>query len=426
MRWLKLFGIVVVILLIVGGTKAWQLQKLMAGFASAPEPQVAVSTLTASYADWQPELTAAGSLRAIRGVNLTTEVAGLVQTVAFDSGREVKAGERLVQLNADTDIAKLDSLKVALNLAEINLKRDRNQREADAISQAQLDSTESAIASAKAAYAEQVALVAKKSIRAPFDGRLGITTVNRGQYLNPGDPIVTLQQLDPIHVDFTLPQQALTQLKVGQKVRAKSDSFPDADFTGEIAAINPLVDTDTRNIQVLATLRNPQKRLLPGMFATVNVIAGAPARYLTLPQTAITFNPYGETVFVVVPRGSEKAPDPNTPPDVQRTQALAAIDEKIKAKQSAEGKPEPEAKAAAASSAEIATGKPAEPPPLVARQVFVKVGPTRGDQIAILSGLKEGDVVVTSGQLKLKTGARVEIHNEVVPANAPDPKLVDE
>jgi len=209
-------------------------------------------------------------------------------------------------------------------------------------------------------------------------------------------------------------------------VDAKKTWVPDADFTGEIAAINPLVDTDTRNIQVLATLRNPQKRLLPGMFATVNVIAGAPARYLTLPQTAITFNPYGETVFVVVPRGSEKAPDPNTPPDVQRTQALAAIDEKIKAKQSAEGKPEPEAKAAAASSAELATGKPAEPPPLVARQVFVKVGPTRGDQIAILSGLKEGDVVVTSGQLKLKTGARVEIHNEVVPANAPDPKLVDE
>ncbi len=273
--------------------------------------------------------------------------------------------------------------------------------------------------------AEQAATVAKKAIAAPFSGRLGISTLNRGQYLNPGDAIVSLQQLDPIYIDFNLPQKALASLSLGQKVSAVSDSFPGVAFTGEISAIEPAIDADTRNVKVQATLKNPDKKLLPGMFANVEVTVGAKARYLTVPQTAVSFNPYGETVFLVVPRGSEKADDPNTPVALKETKRLDAEDAKIKSAQAAEvakaeGKETPAAAPAPPAPAADA------PPVMVARQVFVTVGPTRGDQVAILTGVKEGDIVVTSGQLKLKTGIKVAVNNDVQPANNATPKPVDE
>lgn len=428
-RWLILIGIVILVLLAVGGTKAFQINKMIAGFAKAQEPQVAVSTLTAAFEDWQPTQSAAGSLRAVRGVTLSTEVAGLVDGVSFRSGEEVKAGERLVQLNAVSDIARLDALKADLKLAESVARRDREQRTADAISQAQLDQSESTLAAARAAVAEQAATVAKKVIAAPFSGRLGISTLNRGQYLNPGDAIVSLQQLDPIYVDFNMPQKSLAALAIGQKVSAVSDSYPGVAFAGEISAIEPVIDADTRNVKVQATLKNPDQKLLPGMFANVDVTVGAKARYLTVPQTAVSFNPYGETVFLVVPRGSEKAEDPNTPAELKVTQRLAAEDAKIKAAQKAAQ----DAEVAKAEGKEVPAAAPAPPPPaadappvMVARQVFVTVGPTRGDQVAILTGVKEGDIVVTSGQLKLKTGIKVAINNEVQPGNTANPKPVDE
>ncbi len=424
-RWLILVGIVVVLIVAVGGAKALQLKKMFEGFASAPEPEFAVSTLKAGYQTWQPELSAAGSTRAVRGVDLSTEIDGLVQNVSFRSGAEVAVGTKLLQLRADADVARLAALQAELVLAESVVKRDRLQRGEDAISQAQLDSSEAAFANARAAHAEQAALVAKKTIVAPFGGRLGISTVNSGQYLKAGDVIVSIQQLDPIYVDFNLPQKALAQLKVGQPVHARSDSFPGVDFSGEISAINPSIDTDTRNVQVQATLKNPEQKLLPGMFATVNVISGEAQRYLTLPQTAVTFNPYGETVYVIVPRGAEKAADPNTPKALQISQALDAEDAKIKAAQAA-AQAKAEGKEAPAAAPAPAAPASAGPPVMVARQVFVTVGATRGDQVAVLSGIKEGDEVVTSGQLKLKTGVKVAVNNTVVPANDAAPKPVDE
>lgn len=415
-RWFTLIGVVAALVLIIGGLKAYSIYTLIQGFKAQGEPKFTVSTQLAQYEDWSPELSAVGSVRAVRGVDVTGEVGGLVQTINFKSGDDVKGGATLVQLLADSDVAKLSRLQAAAELAEVNYKRDQQQFDAEAISRSQLDNSALTLKGAKAQVAEQAALVAKKTIRAPFAGHLGISTLNPGAYLNAADKIVTLQQLDPVYVDFTLPQQALSQLKNGLKVAAVSDSFPDETFTGEISAINPIVDADTRNVRIQATLRNPKHKLLPGMFTSVRITVGAPQRYLTLPQTAVTFNPYGETVFVVVHRGEENQPDPNKPAALQQSEALAKADAELKAK--------PEAKADAAP----APAAPAsnEPPPQVARQVFVTTGTTRGDQIAITSGLAEGDEVVTSGQLKLKNGARVVINNSVAPSNSPDPKPVDQ
>jgi len=216
--------------------------------------------------------------------------------------------------------------------------------------------------------------VEKKTLRAPFAGKLGISIVNPGQYLNPADKLVTLQTIDPIYVDFYLPQQQLPQVAIGQTVTLTTDTYKDVPFTGKINAINPKIDTNTRNVQVEATIPNPKRQLLPGMFANVRVNSGEESRYITLPQTAITFNPYGDTVFVVKP--SDKKEDK---------------DEKGNAR-------------------------------LLAQQVFVTTGPTRGDQVAILKGIEPGTEVVTSGQVKLKSGTPLIVDNKVQPSNSPNPK----
>jgi membrane fusion protein (multidrug efflux system) len=214
-------------------------------------------------------------------------------------------------------------------------------------------------------------LVAKKNLKAPFSGRVGIVSINPGQYVNSGDKLLTLQTLDPIFVDFTLPQSNAEQIQVGQDVVVATDAFKGASFVGKITAVSPKVDTNTRNIQIEAQIANPDKKVLPGMFANVNIKLGDQVKLLTLPQTAVTYNPYGSTVFVAKDTGKK---------DKQ--------------------------------------GKPA----LEAQQVFVTTGSTRGDQVAILKGINEGDTVVTSGQLKLKNGTPLIINNKVLPANSPDPK----
>ena len=347
--------------------------------ASAPKPGAQVVSATeVKTLDWQPLLSAVGTVTAVRGVDVTTEIAGLVRTIAFKSGDEVKAGALLLQLNADSDIAALQSLQAAADLSATTLARDRQQFEADAISKAQLDNDVADLKSRRALVAQQQALIAKKTIRAPFAGRLGITTVQPGQYLNPGDRIVTLQTIDPIYVDFYLPQKQLGGLRLGQVVNLTTDGFPGQAFPGKITAISPKVDSTTRNILVEATLPNPKRLLLPGMFANATVEVGEKQRYLTLPQTAITYNPYGSTVFVVGPA------------------------------QAASGA------AAASAPAPAASG-------LAVRQVFVTTGETRGDQVAVLKGLSEGQQVVTSGQVKLKNGTPVVVDNSVQPANSPNP-----
>ena len=226
------------------------------------------------FTDWQPEVSAVGSMRAVRGVDVTTEVTGLVRSLRFKSGDEVKAGQVLVELNADAEIAQQHALEAAADLSATVYERDKEQYEAQAISKAQLDADAADLKNKRAQAAAQAALVAKKVIRAPFDGRLGITTVNPGQYLNTGDKIVTLQAVDPIYVDFKLPQQQLALIADGQAVNLTTDSYPGVKFVGKINAIDPRVDASTRNFQAEATVPNADRKLLPGMFARVAVIAG--------------------------------------------------------------------------------------------------------------------------------------------------------
>jgi membrane fusion protein (multidrug efflux system) len=341
--------------------KAHMMKKVMAQNSAPPQT---VTTTTVDFSDWQPEITSVGSLRAVHGVDVTTEVAGLVRNLKFQSGDEARSGAVLVELNADSDIAQLHALEAAADLSQTAYTRDKIQFEAQAISQAQLDADAADLKNRRAQAEAQAALVAKKTLRAPFAGKLGITTVNPGQYLNPGDKVVTLQSIDPIYVDFRLPQQQLARISVGQTLRVTTDAFPGQNFDGKITSLDPRVDTATRNFQVEALVNNSARHLLPGMFARVAVLAGTVQRYLTLPQTAITYNPYGATVFL-----AQKAADGS----------------------------------------------------VVAQQTFVTVGSRRGDQAAVVSGIKQGDTVVTSGQLKLKNGTPLAVDNKVLPRNDPNP-----
>lgn len=417
-RWLLMIGAVLLLILVIGGIKAYSVKTMIDGFKAQGEPTSTVSTVKVSFDDWQPTVSAVGTLRAVRGVDLAAEVAGVVESAPLRSGTEVRQGTLLVQMTLKADNARLRALQSDAELARSTAARAKKQLQAQAISQAQAEQEAAKLNSAEAALAEQQALINKKAIRAPFAGRLGISTINPGQYLNPGDKLVTLQQLDPIHIDFTVPQGSLARVENGQPVQISTDAFPGQSFAGQITAINPVVDISTRNVRIQATLKNPGDKLLPGMFGNIKVTSGVSQRYLTLPLNAVTFNPYGETVFVVVKRGEENAVDPNKPTDLTQSEALKKADEELKAKAEAAKNTE----TAAADAAPVA-GKSNQ---LVARQVFIKTGPTRGDQVAVLSGIAEGDEIVTSGQLKLKNGTLVVINNELQPSSDPDPQPVDE
>lgn len=341
----------------------------------AEEPAQIVSTMTVKLADWQPKLQASASTRAVKGVNVTAQLGGMIQTIQFTPGSTVNEGDILVQQNADPDIAQLHSLQANAELAKITYERDKAQYKFHAISKQQLDTDEQNMKSLTAQVAQQKATVEMKTIRAPFSGRLGISQVNPGQYLNPGDKVVMLQTLDPIYVDFYLPQQSLAQLENGQTVSVTSDTFPNKVFTGKITTIDPAVDSSNRNVQVEATIDNPNFELAPGMFTNVEVDISTPKQYLTLPQSAISFNPYGDIVYIVQNDGKKDK-----------------------------------------------SGKPI----LKVKQSFIKTGQTRGDQVTVLEGLKEGDMVVTSGQLKLKNNTRIAINNTVQPNNSATPTVPNE
>ena len=342
--------------------------------AARRPPPVAVSAIKAEYSLWQPQIKAVGGLRAVRGVDVTSEIAGLVRRIYFRSGDRAFKGQTLVQLNADSDIALLNSLEAAAQLARTVYERDKKQFAIQAVSKAMLDSDAADLKSKVAQAEEQKAIVEKKTIRASFAGQLGISSVNPGQYINPGDAIVTLQMLDPLYADFNLPQQRLSSIGSGQAVTAETDTYPGLKFAGKITSVNPKVDPATRNVLVEATLRNPGRKLLPGMYVTVDINTGTPKRYLTIPQTAVTYNPYGDTVFVITSGGTGPG------------------------------------------------GKPIQ----IAKQAIVVTGSTRGDQVAILSGLTEGELVVTGGQMKLKNGTSVVINNSIQPGNNPSPTPSEE
>ena len=348
--------------------KTFMIKQYLSGMGMPPQT---VSTMVAKADVWQPKLTSVGSVRAYRGVDLSTEIGGLVVGVPVKSGADVKEGDLLVKLNDASDVAQLNSLKALAELAKVINERVRQQLAIQAISKNTYDTSKADAKSKQAQVEAQTALVAKKNIKAPFSGRVGIVTINPGQYINPGDKLMTLQTLDPIFIDFNLPQSDAANIQVGQSITVTTDAFKNASFIGKITAVSPKVDTNTRNLQIEAQIDNPDKKVLPGMFANVNIDVGGQLNLITVPQTAVTYNPYGSTVFISKDSG----------------------------KKDKEGKPIFEA-----------------------QQVFVTTGQTRGDQVSILKGLEEGMTVVTSGQLKLKNGSPLNINNTVQPTNLPDPK----
>jgi membrane fusion protein, multidrug efflux system len=367
MIWM-IVGVLLLIAVIVG-IKVLLVVRMIHGMPK-PAP-FTVSTTTAREQPWQPALGAVGTLRAAKGADLAMDVAGLVTGVNLQSGQDVTQGQVLVQLRDGDDVAQLQQLEAVAQLSQLTFERARQQLAAQAISKADYDTAAADLKAKQAAVAQQKVVVAKKQLRAPFAGRAGIITINPGDYLSAGTTIVTVQQLDPLFVDFYVPQSELGRLQVGQAVNLKLDAYAGRDFTGKLSAINPKVDLGTRNVQVEATVPNHDKTLTPGMFAKVTVDIGSEQRQLTLPQAAIVYNPYGDTVYVVQPsRGKDDKGQP-LPPTVKQT--------------------------------------------------FVTVGDTRGDQVAILKGIDAGTVVVTSGQIKLKNDAPIAIDNSVQPADSVHP-----
>ena len=366
-----LIVLVAVAALLLAAIYGWQsfvgrmMKKGMAAAATAPQ---VVSAIAAKPTVWQSQLHAVGSLRAVRGADLAAEIGGVVDALNFYSGNQVQAGAVLLRLRLNDDPAKLLQLQAAAELAEQNYKRDQEQFAAQAISQAVLDSDASTLKSARAAVTAQQALIGEKIVKAPFAGRLGIRQVDLGQYLSPGTTIVTLQALDPILIDFYLPQQALANIRDGQAVSATVDTYPGVVFAGVIESINSKVDSASRNFQVRASFKNADHRLVPGMYAGVDVASGDAQTLITLPATAITYNPFGDTVYAVL-RG------------------------------------------------EAAGGSAAA----TVQQRFVSLGETRGDQVAVLKGVSTGDVIVTGGQLKLRNGAHVVVNNGIVPTDDAHP-----
>jgi membrane fusion protein (multidrug efflux system) len=328
----------------------------------------------AQTSTWQPSVEAVGNLRASKGTSLAAEVSGIVTAIHFDSGKMVKAGQLILDLNAAPLKAQLEQLKAAARLAKQNFDRDLAQLKMHAVSQAAVDLAAANMKSASAQVTMQEAIIAQKSIRAPFAGQLGIRQVDLGQYLAPGTALVNLQQLDPMYLDFTVPQAQIDLIHVGEHVTVQTNAFPNKVFTGIISALEPQVDISTRNLKVRASIANPDGELLPGLFATARVNKGDKKEYITLPNSAIAYNPYGSTAFIVKSEGK-----------------------------GADGKPK-----------------------LVVEQRFVTTGLVRGDQVAVLSGLQVNEVVVTSGQLKLRNGTLVIVNNSVQPSNNPNPEVKDE
>ena len=341
-------------------------------FDNMPMPAATVTATRAKTDVWISEVTAVGSVAAVRGANLTTEVGGIVEQIHFDNGAEVKAGDVILSLDSATDLAQLKALQAAERLAQLERDRVRLLFERKSISKSEYDKRQSELEQAQANVAAQQARLEQKTLRAPYAGRLGIRQVNVGQYVAAGDPIIGLQALDSVFVNFTLPEQRYREVKDGIVVRAQTDALGDTAFEGRISAIEPAIDADTRNFGVQATFANPQQLLRPGMFARVALNVGERHEVVVVPRSAISFNPYGNSVYVLAPSD----------------------------KKGADGKPQ-----------------------LVATQRFVRTGEARGDLIAIDGGLKVGETVATSGLLKLRSGANVVINNSVQPdANlAPTP-----
>lgn len=367
-RMLIMLLVVLVVVGIVGYLKYQQIQGFQKMGAAMKDPPQTVSTTTVTMSDWQPSLSAVGSLRAVNGVELSFENAGVVDQIRFHDGDDVQAGQVLITQRLNDLPGRLEALQAQQRLAEITIARDQKQFQAQAVAQATLDTDTANLRNLKAQVAQVQAQIDERVIKAPFAGHLGPRQVDLGQFLPAGTAIATLQALDPLYVDFYLPQQALQQLHEKGAVTVHVDTYPNETFAGEIAVIDPRVDAQSRNIQVRARIHNPQHRLLPGMYATVSLPSGKAEQYPTVPQTAISYNPYGNMVYTVVEEKDESG------------QLVSR-----------------------------------------AHQLPVTTGATRGDQVAVIKGLDAGATIVTSGQMKLHNGSRIAVNNAVQPTDNPNP-----
>jgi membrane fusion protein (multidrug efflux system) len=328
-----------------------------------PMPVETVTSVPVKEEDWAPVLSSVGSVSAVQGAVVSTELGGTVSKITFQNGGVAKKGDVLVKLDASSEEAQLRSAEADLELARADLQRTRDLAARRVVSKAELDSAESKFKQKEGSVDNMRAMITKKEVRAPFDGQLGIRQVNVGQMINAGQQVVPLQALEPMYVDFALPQQRLPQLSTGLEVRVKTDAVEGREFVGKLTAINSAVDTVTRNVSLQATLENKEHTLRPGMFAKVEVVLPEKHKTLIIPGSAVSYAPYGDSVFVIEKKKDEK------------------------------------------------TGKESQ----VLRQQFVRVGEARGDFVSITKGLKAGDVVVGTGVFKLRNGMTVAINNDLAP-----------
>jgi membrane fusion protein, multidrug efflux system len=371
-RMILMLALMTVVIAGLGFVKVRQFQAMAEQFAAMQPPPEAVTTIVAALEDWPATLGAIGTVTAVQGVTVSADLPGIVERIAFSAGKTVQKGDILVQLDTRQEEAQLAGAEAQLQLARLNFERMQGLVEQDAVSRAEYDAAASAHTQAEARLREIRATIDRKTIRAPFAGVLGIRRINLGQYLTGGDPVVSLQSLNPVYVDFGVPQQAAGEMRIGRSVRIVVGELEDAVFTGRVSAVDSIVDQATRNVQVQATLANRGGRLRPGMFVQAQVMLGASQQVVPLPASAINYAPYGDSVFVVT--------DLQTP----EGQTYRGV-----------------------------------------RQQVVKLGAARGDQVAVLSGIEPGDEIVTSGVFKLRNGAAIQVNNTVQPANSRAPRPED-
>jgi len=370
-RLILMLGVVLMLLAALGFVKFRQIESAVHASAFQPPPE-AVTSVVAQRGQWPVSMTSIGTMEAVHGVMVSADLPGTVARINFDSGKAVREGDILVELDTRQERAQLASLEAQSELARLTFGRTKELVNAGVISRSEYDQATSQQKATEANVAEIRATIARKTIRAPFSGILGIRKVNLGQYLPAGSPIVSNQSLNPIYVNIGVPQQAAVHVHVGGKLRLTTEDIKDKVFTGSVTALDSEVDETTRNIQVQATLSNPEGKLRPGMFVQVELPVGANRPVIALPASAINYAPYGDSVFVIT---DLKDPQGKTYRGV--------------------------------------------------KQQFVKVEGSRGDQVAVISGLNPGDEVVTSGVFKLRNGAAVQVNNKVQPGNSPAPKPED-
>jgi membrane fusion protein, multidrug efflux system len=369
-RMVAMLAVTALFVAALGFVKFRQVQTAIGQAAAFQPPPEAVTTIVATEQRWPETLSAIGTVAAVQGVTVSADLPGTVDRIGFESGRAVREGEVLALLDTRQEQAQLAAAESQRELAKANFDRMQGLLDEHVVSRAEFDQANAEYRQGDARVGEIKAAIARKTIRAPFSGLLGIRQVNLGQYLSAGTALVTLQSLNPIYVNFGVPQQAMSDVRAGRGVRVtEKDSTDGVEFSGRITAIDSIVDSSTRNIQAQATLSNPDGRLRPGMFVQAEVTLGSPSTVIALPASSISYAPYGNSVYVVADLKDPK-------------------------------------------------GKPYRG----VRQQFVKVGVARGDQIAVTSGLKPGDEVVTSGVFKLRNGAAVQVNNKIRPSNSLKPK----